>query len=208
MVQPRGMRIEIVVFNGFDELDAVGPYEVLHNAKEHGAEWDVALVAAEPRALVTGHHGLRLQLEAAVGHPDGLIVPGGGWVQSTDEGTRGEVQRGDLPRRIAAVAPGCAWVASVCTGAMLLSAAGLTRGRPAITHHGAHADLAAAGAELITDARVVDDGDLLTAAGVTSGLDLALWIVEREAGAAIAASVAREMEYQRSPKISTRESRA
>ena len=90
----------------------------------------------------------------------------------SDRGTWGEVQRGDLPARIAAAAPGCAWVASVCTGAMLLSAAGLTRGRPATTHHVAHADLAAAGAQLITDARVVDDGDLLTAGGITSGLDL------------------------------------
>jgi transcriptional regulator GlxA family with amidase domain len=88
---------------------------------------------------------------------------------------------------------------------MLLSAAGLTRGRPVITHHDAHADLAAAGAQVITGARVVDDGDLLTGAGITSGLDLGLWIVEREAGAAIAARVARQMEYQRSPAIWTRD---
>jgi transcriptional regulator GlxA family with amidase domain len=62
---------------------------------------------------------------------------------------------------------------------MLLAAAGLTRGRPAVTHHDALSDLAATGTHVIEDARVVDDGDLLTAAGVTSGLDLALWIIER-----------------------------
>jgi transcriptional regulator GlxA family with amidase domain len=198
------MRIEIVVFDGFDELDALAPYEVLRTAQADGAGWDVALVSAGPAGTVTAQHGLALSLSEPLGRPDALIVPGGGWGRRGDRGTWGEVQRGDLPARIAALAPGCAWVASVCTGAMLLSAAGLTRGRPATTHHEARADLAAAGAEVIADARVVDDGDLLTAAGITSGLDLALWLVEREAGAALAGRVADEMEYQRSPAVWTR----
>ena len=97
-------------------------------------------------------------------------------------------------------APLAAWsllvggVASAAAGALLI-AAGLLAGRPATTHHVAHADLAAAGAELRPDKRVVDDGNVLTAAGVTSGLDLALWIVEREAGRQIRDVVADEMEY-------------
>lgn len=205
MREDRHMRIEIVVFDGFDELDALAPYEVLRTAQAYGAEWDVTLVGAPTAGTVTAHHGLRLVVTEALGHPDALIVPGGGWSQRSARGTWGEVQRGDLPARIAAAAPGCAWVASVCTGTMLLSAAGLTRGRPATTHHQAHSDLAAAGTKVITDARVVDDGDLLTAAGITSGLDLALWIVEREAGAAIAAKVARQMEYERSDVVWPRE---
>lgn len=205
MREDRHVRIEIVVFDGFDELDAVAPYEVLRTAQAYGADWDVALVGVAGAGMVKAHHGLRLDVTEVLGHPDALIVPGGGWSQRSERGTWGEVQRGDLPVRIAAAAPGCAWVASVCTGAMLLSAAGLTRGRPATTHHVAHADLAAAGAELITNARVVDDGDLLTAGGITSGLDLALWVVEREAGAAIAAKVARQMEYERSDVVWTRE---
>jgi transcriptional regulator GlxA family with amidase domain len=200
------MRIEIVVFDGFDELDALAPYEVLRTAQGDGAGWDVALVSAGAAGTVTGHHGVVLSVREPLGRPDALIVPGGGWGNRAGRGTWAEVQRGELPARIAALAPGCAWVASVCTGAMLLSAAGLTRGRPAITHHSAHADLAAAGAQVIGDARVVDDGDLLTAAGITSGLDLALWIVEREAGAELAGRVARGLEYQRSAAVWTRAS--
>jgi transcriptional regulator GlxA family with amidase domain len=79
---------------------------------------------------------------------------------------------------------------------MLLAAAGLTDGRPAVTHGSALSDLRESGAELV-DARFVDDGDLLTAGGVTSGIDLALHLVEREAGAEIAASVSGIMEYER-----------
>ncbi len=199
------MRIEIVVFDGFDELDAVAPYEVLRNAAAGGADWDVALVGAHGAGVVTGSHGLQLTVTERLSHPDALIVPGGGWGEHAERGTWGEVQRGLLPDRIAALAPGCRWVASVCTGAMLLAAAGLTRGRPAVTHHVALSDLAATGAQVIEDARVVDDGDLLTAAGVTSGLDLALWIIEREIGTTLAGRVAHQIEHQRSPAIWTRD---
>jgi len=199
------MRIEIVVFDGFDELDAVAPYEVLRNAAAGGADWDVALVGAHGAGVVTGSHGLQLTVTERLSHPDALIAPGGGWGEHAERGTWGEVQRGLLPDRIAALAPGCRWVASVCTGAMLLAAAGLTRGRPAVTHHVALSDLAATGAQVIEDARVVDDGDLLTAAGVTSGLDLALWIIEREIGTTLAGRVAHQIEHQRSPAIWTRD---
>ena len=86
-------------------------------------------------------------------------------------------------------------IASVCTGAMLLASAGLTRGRRATTHHAAFDDLRSFGADVV-DARFVDDGDLLTAGGVTSGIDLALHIVEKVAGATIAENVAREIEHE------------
>jgi transcriptional regulator GlxA family with amidase domain len=79
---------------------------------------------------------------------------------------------------------------------MLLSAAGLTRGRPATTHHLALAALADEGAEVIV-ARVVDDGDLVTSGGVTSGIDMALWLVERHFGPEAAALIARRIEHER-----------
>jgi transcriptional regulator GlxA family with amidase domain len=79
---------------------------------------------------------------------------------------------------------------------MLVAAAGLLEGRPAITHHSAIDDLRAAGAEVI-HARVVDAGDVITAGGVTSGLDLALHLVERDHGSAAALAAERELEYER-----------
>ena len=193
------MRIEIPVFDGFDELDAIGPYEVLRTASEINpdAGWDVALVGAHGPGEVVAAHGLRLSLTEGLGHPDAVLVPGGGWTRRPPRGTWHEVQAGVLPARLAELAPSCRWVASVCTGAMLLAAAGLTSGRRVTTHHDDLDDLRASGARLVDGARVVDDGDLLTAAGVTAGLDLALWIVQRECGPAVADAVTTEIEHRR-----------
>ncbi len=88
-------------------------------------------------------------------------------------------------------------MASVCTGAMLLARAGITDGRPATTHAAAFDHLAADGARVDREARVVDDGDLLTCGGVTSGLDLAFHLVEREWGGELADGIARLMEHER-----------
>jgi transcriptional regulator GlxA family with amidase domain len=90
---------------------------------------------------------------------------------------------------------------------MLVAAAGLSRGRPSTTHQLAPADLRAEGAELV-DARVVDDGDLLSCGGVTAGIDLALWIVEREWGKPLADGIAVEMEHECRGPIWTRAARS
>jgi transcriptional regulator GlxA family with amidase domain len=193
------MRIEIVVFDGFDELDAVLPYEVFRNAAA-ASDWDVALVGADGAGEVVASHGMRLQVGAGLGRPDAIVVPGGGWNDRSAKGTWQQVQDGHLPSRLRELAPGCSWVASVCTGAMVLAAAGLTSGRPATTHHIAYDDLRASGAEL-QDARVVDDVDLITCGGVTSGLDMALWMVERELGPELAQRISEEMEAPRSSSV-------
>ncbi len=191
------VRIAIVIYDGFDELDAIGPYEVLRNATRGGADVSVELVTREPVERVTASHGLALAPQAVLDTSyDWVIVPGGGWGERADVGAWGEAQRGDLPASIRRAREDGAAIASVCTGAMLLAAAGITTGRPATTHHSALDDLAAQGAEVVRE-RVVDDGDLLTAAGVTAGIDLALWLVEREWGARLADRIAREMEHDR-----------
>jgi transcriptional regulator GlxA family with amidase domain len=95
-------------------------------------------------------------------------------------------------------------VASVCTGALLLAAAGLLAGRPATTNRLALARLRETDAEVI-DTRVVDDGDVLTSQGVTAGMDLALWLVERERGADFADALARGVEYERTGRVWRRE---
>jgi transcriptional regulator GlxA family with amidase domain len=196
------MKIEILLYEGFDELDAIGPYEVLAGAGAASGRFDVQLVTAGPAGTVTASHGALIVAQGSLSDaPDLLIVPGGGWTDRHREGAAAQVDRGELPRAIAARHAAGSRVASVCTGAMLLAAGGLLQGRPAITHHVAIEDLRASGAEVIDDARVVDDGDVLSAGGVTSGIDLALWIVEQELGEESAAVAARALEYERTGRV-------
>jgi len=189
------MKIDIVVFDGFDEMDAVAPYEVFRTAAGPGAPITAELVGAYGAGAITASHGLRMLVERGPSDDaDMVLVPGGGWFHGA--GVRDEIERGDLPALLAAAHECGKIVGSVCTGAMLLAAAGLVEGRRATTHHAAIEDLRAAGARVV-ESRFVDDGDLLSAGGVTSGLDLALHIVEKVAGASIAEQVAREIEYER-----------
>jgi transcriptional regulator GlxA family with amidase domain len=193
------MLFHIVIFAGFDELDAIAPFEVLHNAATAGADARVALVTADGAETVTAAHGLRVSASGRLGEgerPDVVIVAGGGWTSHAPQGVRAEVASGIIPAALARLHAEGVVIATVCTGAMLAAAAGLTTGRPATTHHGAIADLRASGAEIV-EARVVDDGDLIAAGGVTSGLDLALWLVERFFGAEIERAVEAAMEYER-----------
>jgi uncharacterized protein (DUF427 family)/putative intracellular protease/amidase len=194
--------IDIVLFDGVDELDAVGPLEVLRGAAEQGGDLTVRLVTRTEPLEVTGHHGLRIRADAAyTPGADILIVPGGGWIARADAGAWGEAERGDWLPLLKAAADRGALLAAVCTGSMLLARAGVIGTRPATTHHAARADLEAAGVRFV-DQRVVDAGGLVTAGGVTSGIDLALHLVERLVGHEAAAHQAEMLEYpwQPSPK--------
>ena len=191
------MRCEVLLYDGFDELDALAPWEVLSDIGRARDDVDVALVTLDGDAPVCASHGAVITPHRALSeHVDLLVVPGGGWNDRSRSGAWSEVERGVLPEAIRARHEDGALVASVCTGAMLLAAAGLLTGRPAITHHVAIDDLKAAGAEVV-HARVVDDGDVVTAGGVTSGLDLVLHLVERHWGAPLALAAERELEYER-----------
>ena len=188
------MQIDIILFDGFDELDAIAPYEVLRTAAELGAPIDVTLVGAHGPATITASHKARIFVERGPSvDADMLIVPGGGYFHGS--GIRTELELRELPRVVAAAHARGAIVGSVCTGAMLLAATGITAGRRMTTHHLAIEDLRASGAEIV-DGRFVDDGDIVSAGGVTSGIDLALHLVERFAGARIAGEVATEIEYE------------
>jgi transcriptional regulator GlxA family with amidase domain len=192
------MKVEIVVFEGFDELDAIAPFEALQSAALiDGADVEVKLVTLDGAEEVTAAHGLRVRTDGQLGErPDVLIVPGGGWNNRAPKGTWAESRRGELPKAIARLHGAGSTVAAVCAGGMLAAAAGLTKGRPAVTHHLALEDLRDTGAEVV-EARVVDDGDLVTAGGVTSGLDLALWLLERYFGPEVAYAVESRMEHER-----------
>ena len=192
------MHFQILIFDGFDELDALAPYEVLRNAVREKSG-DVELITIEPVAEVVANHGLRIrpsgQLDLAK-KPDVLIVPGGGWIDRSARGAFYEAQREVIPKAIHSLHKFGTICAAVCTGAMLLAAAGILKKRPATTHHGAIKDLEDSGAKIVR-ARVVDDGNVITAGGVTSGLELGLWLVERFYGSQLAHKIEEEMEYER-----------
>ncbi|SDJ45023.1 DJ-1/PfpI family protein [Halovenus aranensis] len=190
------MEFAILVYDGFDDLDAFGPFEVFSHAQRAGADLQAGLYTLEAAETVETAHGLTVKPDGAVPDaPDVVVVPGGGWSTERTASARGEYERGEIPEALATYHEQGAVVASVCTGAMLLAKAGLTDGRPAITHHSARADLDASGAEIVAQ-RVVDDGDIVTAGGITSGIDLALHLVGREFGTEIAKRVAETMEYE------------
>src|SRR3954449_6716062 len=122
---------------GFDELDAVGPYEILHGS---GIPTEYATLDGAER--VTASHGTVIVPPATLAEaPDLLVVPGGGWRTRSPVGTWGEYERGVIPAAIAERHAAGSTVASVCTGAMLLAKAGLLDGRPAVTHAVALDDL-------------------------------------------------------------------
>lgn len=181
------MRIEIPLFDGFDDVDAIGPFEVLANAAFTQPGVTVELVGAHGPGEVVSSHGARiLTARELSADADLVVVPGGGWngprhygldvsdeVEERAKGVRREYEDGRLPARLAELKAAGATLASVCTGALLLARAGVLDGRPATTHRGNLDQLAELGADVDRTARVVDDGDVLTCGGVTSGLDLA-----------------------------------
>lgn len=188
------MRIEILAFDGFDALDIVAPWEVFARAASLDPTVDVAVVRTGDTNVVTAAQGLQLHVAETLGAPDALFVPGGSWVDGTDTGVPHEIRLGRLPHRIAELSASVRWVASVCTGALLLGEAGLLRNRNATTNPAALEELSRYGA-LVKDNRVVDDGNVVTAGAVTAGIDLALWLVQRECGPDIARDVSRAIAY-------------
>ncbi|WP_297886710.1 DJ-1/PfpI family protein [uncultured Halorubrum sp.] len=210
------MNVDVLLYDGFDELDGIGPYEVFDYALGFAAEGNesdegddaerpgrVRYVTLDDRDRVTASHGTRVGVDGTLPDanaddaPDLLVVPGGGWSARDEEASAwAEAQKGDVPDALSAHHAAGTRIASVCTGSMLLAEAGVTDGRRAVTHADAVDELRESGAEVV-DARVVDDGDLLSAGGVTSGIDLALYVVEREFGSDVADRVATVIEYER-----------
>lgn len=196
----------VLLYEGFEPLDAVGPYEVLSIGADRlagsdsstDASFEVSLCTADMAEHVTSAYGMTVESHGSVAglDPDLLVVPGGGWTDRAETGTWAEAERGVIPDRLAEQAAVGTTVAGVCTGGMLLERAGLLEGRPAVTHAGALDDLRATGTEVV-EARVVDAGSVLTCGGVTAGLDLALYLLKREYDDALAAAVARTIEHER-----------
>ncbi|MEU1662271.1 DJ-1/PfpI family protein [Streptomyces sparsogenes] len=192
------LRVDIVMFDGVEELDCVAPYEVFSASAMHSPQGvRVRFVTTGRPRLVRGAYGTGFEVKHrwAPGEADVIVVPGGGYTRRDGPGVWAEIGSGVLPRALAAAPRAGLTISSLCTGALLLAAAGLTKGRPCTTHHGAKAELEARGG-VVKNARVVDDGDLVTAGGITSGLELGLWLVARELGADAATGVENMLEYE------------
>ena len=194
--------IGILIFDEAEELDFVGPYEVFTMTNEVFARdgkprpHDVLLLAEHNR-LITCAKGMRVAPHATLATSpklDILLIPGG-------QGTRREAGNESLLAWIAGTARSCTWITSVCTGALLLTAAGPARGRRVTTHWRFIDQLRARGeaAEVLEGVRYVRDGSVVTAAGVSAGIDMALWLTGQVHGPAVARAVQRAMEYDPAP---------
>ena len=203
------MHAQIVLFDGFDPLDVIAPFDVLVAGSDAvGGDLGVELVSAEgPRPVVSGSRGLVLNATAQLdpSKPGYVIVPGasGPIEGDPDDGVVtipvllarfGETEAVPLMRQ--AMANPDITVATVCGGSLALAMAGLLDGRNAVTHALGLDVLDATGVNVVR-ARVVDDGDLVTAGGVTSGLDLALHLLDRTYGPRVALAVEELFEYER-----------
>jgi transcriptional regulator GlxA family with amidase domain len=191
------MLVDIVVFDGVDELDALGPLEILRRAQQVTDNFSVRLVNHRGSDSVQGSCGLTFGVDATFtpGEADVVIVAGGGWNAHATHGAWAEYQNGALIPLLVSASSTASVIAGVCTGTMLWAHAGVITGRRASTHHSAFEELADLGVEVVAE-RVVDDGDLITCGGVTSGLDLALWIVARELNDVLAQQIAKGIEYK------------
>jgi transcriptional regulator GlxA family with amidase domain len=195
------MRIAIALFDGAEELDFAGPWEVLaYWAREVAqAEVEVVTVAAslDPIRAAKGLRVLPDHTLHDAGPIDVFLMPGG-------RGTR-KLLAPDEPLHVAlrAMAEGGTLMTSVCTGSLVYAAAGLLRNRPATTYWSAFDELLAldASIEARRDDRFVDDGDVITAAGVSAGIDMALHLVARFADLDEARATRRGIQYDPEPPV-------
>ena len=195
-------KIGILLFDEAEELDFVGPWEVFTVANEvsmlaKGEKPYEVMLIAERETPVRCAKGMRVLPDRTtndVTHLDVLLVPGG-------IGTRREAKNDALLSWIATTARACVWVTSVCTGALLLTAAGPAKGKRVTTHWAFVEDLRARAeaAEVVERVRFVRDGNVVTAAGVSAGIDMALWIVGQLRTPQFARNVQRAMEYNPAP---------
>ena len=187
------LQLGIFVFDGAEELDVVGPFEVLARWAEHSELRPRVVTFSTEGAAVRCAKGLRLvpdHAAADVGALHVLVHPGG-------PGIRALAADSDHLAWVRAMADSTHLMASVCTGALVFAAAGLLGGRPVATHWSASGELAAIDGSVVADtqARFVDDGDVVTSAGGSAGIDMALHLVARLESPEAALQVRRDMQY-------------
>ena len=193
------MRIAVALFEGAEELDWAGPWEVLaawaRNWPDDGVE---VFTVAETHEPVTSAKGLRALADKAwdeAGPLDVLVYPGG-------RGTRAQLGDERIRARLRALAAGGTLMTSVCTGSLVFADAGLLEGRAATTHWGSLDLLGELGdVDVRADERFVDTGEVVTAAGVSAGIDMALHLVARLHSPERAREVRRYIQYDPEPPV-------
>ncbi|RKT55167.1 DJ-1/PfpI family protein [Saccharothrix australiensis] len=187
----------LLVFDGAEELDFAGPWEVFTASSMIRDDADTAVLVAERPDPVRCAKGMRVVPDHTLDeHPDldVVLVPGGWGARTTQPGNPA------VTGWIARTAESASWVLGVCTGAFLLHAAGPARGRRVATHWKYEDALAALGdVTVVRDARYVVDGSLVTSQGVSAGIDSALWLVGRLHGRDHARAVRRYIQYEPAP---------
>jgi putative intracellular protease/amidase len=186
------VQIAILLYERFTALDAIGPYEVL--SRLSGAQ--VIFTAERPGPVRTDTGMLAVTADAAladVPHPDIVLVPGG-------PGSEAQMDDGPVRRWLRAADAASSWTTSVCTGSLILAAAGLLAGRRATSHWLALDRLEGLGAHPVSE-RVVIDGKYVTAAGVSAGIDMALDLSRRIAGTPTAQAIQLMLEYDPRPPL-------
>ena len=194
--------IGIFIFDDAEELDFVGPYEVftmINLVQKHRGDTDAVkvILISETGEDITGNKGMRVGAHIAmpdVTELDVICVPGG-------QGARAQIENDAVINWVTNIAPSCEWMTSVCTGSMILSKAGLTKGKRISTYWAAFDEFKALGlaGDLQPDVRYVRDGNLVTSAGVSAGIDMALWLTGQMFSPAFARDVARGMQYDPAP---------
>jgi transcriptional regulator GlxA family with amidase domain len=191
------LRLAVAVFDGAEELDFVGPWEVLSMWHvRHPDEVEVFLVG-ESREPVTCAKGMQVIPGTTwddLGDIDALVYPGG-------HGTRAQLADPTVVARLRALKQAGTLMTSVCTGALVFGSAGFLDGQPATTYWDAFDELAALGRDITPqpDERFVDNGEVITAAGVSAGIDMALHLVGRLASPDRAREIRRYIQYDPEP---------
>ncbi|HST69279.1 MAG TPA: DJ-1/PfpI family protein [Solirubrobacterales bacterium] len=184
------MKIALLLYDGMAPLDAIGPYEVMRNVPG----WEVVTVAQEKGEVRDERGTLGLVADHALADltaADVVLVPGG-------DGKRPLMQDEELLEWLREVDRTTKWTTSVCTGSLLLAAAGLLQGKRATGHWLYLELLREYGADPV-GGRYVEDGKIVTAAGVSAGIDMALHLVAREVGPEVAQAVQLGIEYDPAP---------
>ena len=194
--------IGIFIFNDAEELDFVGPYEVftmINTVLQHQGKADAVrvILISEDGKDITGKKGMRVGAHAVMHDIDKLdviCIPGG-------QGARVQINNQAVLNWVKEIAPTCEWVTSVCTGSFILAKAGLTKGKRLSTFWGAFDEFKDLGlpGKLIPHVRYVRDGNVVTSAGVSAGIDMALWLTGQMFDPTFARTVQRGMQYDPAP---------